>query len=116
MKRVGNEIARTLSMAGAGIVRDLKRIYGSPEEAEKAVKEAMKNPREIEEWATLVQNQQQILERNRPSFYFVKGVDLAPGERWTFDHIPPLMREAAMWSMAAAMLVWKAKQEQGVAS
>lgn len=103
--------------ADRGILASLNRHYGSPEAANDAIREAMKTPEVIEEWATVVQKDKYRRDRRQAElegagFYFVPNVDLRDDEEWTFEHLPPPLREWALQSMAAAMLAWTAGEER----
>jgi hypothetical protein len=76
--------ARVLSIAGKSIRRDLKRIHGTPEKAEKAIREKAQDESTLEQWATI-----QL------------------GELFRFHSVPAPLRQEAAFSMAAAMLVWE---------
>ena len=104
------EASSVLAYCADEVARKLNKIYGSAEEAEKAVSEAIEDLQGIEEWATETQRRRQADERavareaNKP-FVFVPGVDLRNDEVWSFDRIPQPLRDAAVGSMAGAMLV-----------
>lgn len=88
-----------LPIAGMRLRRTLKSYYGSPEKAEKAIREALKDETELETWATLVT---EVPKEERASL----------GTPFRFSEIPPPMREQAKESMAAAMLAWRIEQEE----
>lgn len=89
--------ARTLSMAGKDIRLALKEYYGSPEEAEKAIRERMEDEDAMESWATLVTEYHPLDE---------------PQGIFRFSDVPTPLREEAKASMAAAMLAWEAQQQR----
>ena len=86
------DVSRTMTLAGREIRLALKRIYGTPEAAEKAIRARAEDTESLEQWATLTD-----------------------GQVFLFDDVPPAMRDSAILSMAAAMLVWTEEQERGVA-
>jgi hypothetical protein len=82
MDRLDQQSQRAMAQAGRSIRRDLKSIYGSPLQAEQAIRLAMEMPKKIEAWA-----------------------ESATGESFRFSDLPAPMREQALQSMAAAYLV-----------
>lgn len=90
-------------MAGFGVRRDLKRIYGTPEAAEKAVREAMEDTHALEMWASMVTAKRHSLGDG--------GYADEYGTVFSFDALSGSIRDVAKQSIAVAMLVWTAKQE-----
>lgn len=98
------EVSRALAMAGFGIRRDLKKIYGSPEAAEEAVRGAMADEQALEMWAGMVTAKQHSLGNDG-------GYADEYGTIFSFDDLPGSIRDGAKQSIAVAMLVWTARQE-----
>ena len=106
MEQAGNAVSRTITMMGMGIRKDLKRIYGTPERAEAAIREAMEDRRGLEMWASMVTAKRHRLDTSGMGYVDEYGAEFA------FDSLEPSVREVAVQSIAAAMLVWTAEQER----
>jgi hypothetical protein len=98
-----SEVSKTISLAGFGVRRDLKRVYGSPEAAERAVRDAMSDTEALEMWASMVTAKRHSLGDG--------GYADEYGAEFSFDALSQPLRDVAMQSIAVAMLVWTAKQE-----
>lgn len=106
MEKAGRAANRTFSTWGFGIRRELKRIYGTPQEAEAAIREAMKDREALEMWAGMVTAKRHRYEALSGGFVDEYGAE------FSFDSLMPAVREVAVQSIAAAMLVWTAEQER----
>jgi hypothetical protein len=95
-----------MTLAGREIRLALKRIYGTPEAAEKTIRELAQDTQALEQWATIVTARAERFDGLAVS---------SGGEPFSFDDMPPTLREGAVLSMAAAMLVWTEEQESGAA-
>lgn len=100
--------ANSLSVAGRRVRRELRRYYGSPEAAEKAVREAAKDTKSIEDWASLAMAREERLQSADGEV----GAVVNYSGTFSFSEIPPPLREAAIICLAAAMLAWTAEQER----
>ncbi len=84
-----NEVMRAMSVAGKSIRLKLKAIYGTPEAVEKAVRAKAQNKAELEHWGIV-----------------------SSKEAFSFEDVPPPLRENAIISVACAMLVWEHEQQR----
>lgn len=89
MERAAQTSANALNICGWRVRRELRRHYGSPEAAERAIREVAEDTKSLEEWASVV----------------TLSV-------WRLSEMPPPIREAATVCLAAAMLAWTADQER----
>lgn len=105
------EARGALSEAGRSVRQEIRRRYPEPEEAVNAVREAMKDPSAVEEWASIVGARTQ---------YLKVGEEAVPvetfGQPFRFDELPPAMRDGALECLAAAMVAWTCEQERRYAS
>lgn len=93
-----------LAQAGRHIRLELRRSYHSPEEAERAIREVAEDIEGLQTWAALMAARERQLQGDvRVEEY---------GSPFCFSEIPPPIRQAAILSMAAAMLAWTAQQER----
>lgn len=108
VRRLGGATNGVLANAGMDVRKTLKRRYGSPEKAEKAVRAAMTDREALEQWASVVTAKTQQLNGGDHAAYPVHS----GGVVFSFEEIPAWMRDAAAECLAAAMLAWTAEQEE----
>ena len=100
-------VAGPLANAGRRVRAEIRRRYPDPEEAVAAVRDAMKDPKAVEEWASIVVAKTEYLQA-ADGVYEVER----PGRPFTFDELPPAMRAEALEVLAAAMVAWTSEQER----
>lgn len=95
-------ISNALGVAGMRVRRELKRYYGTPDAAAEAVRDASKHRDSLEQWAQVVTAKETNCEGGSIS---------ENGTPFSFDALPPAMRDSAAECLAAAMLAYTAERQ-----